>query len=361
MAYATVIGEIPQSQFKNIWDIGASFNLQNHDDLMKQLTLLITLLSSTLPAFADHPSIGFGQASSGPIATLTASTLKAGKWSAGIKTEIIENDAFSERELVNFAAQGKEGVHSVEQLISTSLSFAYGITDDFTLSAQLPYIERQNIRESELEDGEPEAHVHGDSSGFGDLSLLGQYRLFDSENTDFAIQLGLKAPTGETHDNDQNGERFETEFQPGSGSWDFLAGVAISSTFERIGIHANILLNKTTEGAQQTEIGDALSYNLAMTYRLNADHHHLNPQQTHTDITWDAIVELNGETRRRNEIAGVKDQNSGGTTLFLSPGLRLNAGSFGGYVSIGIPIIENTYGTQTDISARVIAGFSFAL
>jgi hypothetical protein len=36
-------------------------------------------------------------------------------------------------------------------------------------------------------------------------------------------------------------------------------------------------------------------------------------------------------------------------------------GNFGGFFSTGVPIIENTKGTQTDVGNRLVAGFSFAL
>lgn len=314
-----------------------------------------------MPAFADHPIIAFGQESSGPIITMTASTLKAGSWSGGLRTEIIENDTFSDQELLLFATEGNEGVHSTDKLVSTSLSIAYGISDDFTLSVRMPYIERQNIRESEIEDNEPEAHLHGDSSSLGDLLMMGQYRLLETNNTDLALQLGVKTPSGKTDEADKNGERFETEFQPGSGSWDFLAGVAITTVMDRIGYHANLLLNKTTEGAQKTKIGDVLTYNLAVTYRLNKAHKHLNNlSPPHIDVGWDAVLELNGQTRRRNKVFGLEKENSGGTTLFLSPGLRFTAGSVGGFISVGVPVIENTYGNQADIDVRFMAGISFS-
>jgi len=35
--------------------------------------------------------------------------------------------------------------------------------------------------------------------------------------------------------------------------------------------------------------------------------------------------------------------------------------SAGGFISIGIPIIENTKGIQTDVDNRIVAGLSFTL
>ena len=55
------------------------------------------------------------------------------------------------------------------------------------------------------------------------------------------------------------------------------------------------------------------------------------------------------------------ETNSGGTTVFLSPGVRVSAGKFSGFISYGLPIIENQKGQQTDIRSRIVAGISLAL
>jgi hypothetical protein len=329
--------------------------------------IIIPLLVTAMPALADHPTVAFGNEASGPITTIAAIPMADGMWSSGIRTEIIENDAFSDQQLINYADQGIEGVHSVDRIISTSLSVGYGVTDNLTLSARLPYIERKNIREGEIEDGDAEAHAHGDSSGLGDLLLFGQYRVLKTDNTDVAFHFGTKAPTGKTDDKDKGGHRFETEFQPGTGSWDFLIGGAVSHVDDRFGYHANVLFNKTTEGSQSTEIGDVLSYNLAMTYRLNVEEDHSQHNHAHhddaaeTNVKWDAIIELNGDSRRKNKISGHSEQHSGGTTMFISPGLRMTAGKFGGFISVALPIIENMKGKQTDVDARIVAGISISL
>ncbi len=314
---------------------------------------------------ADHPTVAFGLESAGPINTISGTTAPQGVLAWGLRTEIFNNDAFDTEELEAFGAAGQEGVHSVDEIRSTSLSVAYGMTDDLTVSARLPYIERKNIRESEEhEEGEGEAHTHGNSEGFGDLLLMGNYRFFSANNVDASILFGVKAPTGNTHEKDNDGIRFESEFQPGTGSWDYIIGTAISLTSGPAGYHANILYNKTTEGSQHTEIGDALSYNAAFTYRLSShDHasHNHNGSEKSNEVKWDISLEANGETRRENKVLGDKEENSGGTTVYLSPGIKVSAGNFGGFLSIGIPVIENTKGNQTDVDNRIVAGLSFAL
>ncbi len=330
---------------------------------MKKL-LALPFLILAAPVLADHPSIAFGNEASGPIVTIAPSFMPANAWGFGMRREVIHNDSFSDQQLINYAERGIEGVHSLDKIITTSLSAAYGVSDTFTFSARLPYIERRNIRAGEVEDGEVETHRHGNSAGMGDLLMMGHYRLLDIGTAKTGILFGIKAPTGKTDDKDDHGQRFETEFQPGSGSWDFLLGASAGHSFARLNYYANVLYYKTTEGSQSTEIGDALNYNLAMSYRINpeqgASHHHHPGTEDHVDFQWDAILEVNGETRRKNKIAGHSEDNSGGTTVYLSPGIRMTAGKLGGFVSVGLPIIENQNGKQTDINSRIMAGVSLA-
>lgn len=329
------------------------------------LSLGICLSVCSAAVLADHPTIAFGHEGSGAINTISANPLPAGSWGFGLRSEIINNDEFTGTQLENFAANGLEGVHSIDRITNTSLSFTYGITEDFVLTARLPYVQRKNIREGELEGGVPEAHVHGDSSGVGDLVLLGQYRILTQSNTDVSLLLGIKTPSGETDVKDVDGVRFETEFQPGTGAWDLLLGASISKKIGKLGYHANILYNKTTEGSQSTEIGDALFYNTAVTFGLNdshAGHHHDHSHGAQTPgLQWGISLELNGETRRKNRVFGLSEANSGGTRIDLSPGIKVAYGKFGGFVSYVIPMIENQNGEQTDVDSRLVAGLSFAI
>ena len=328
--------------------------------------MAICLFSSNV--IADHPTVAFGINGAGPINTISADTLPSGTFAFGIQTEIIDNDAFSAEKLESFADSGLDGVHSVGQITNTSMLFSYGITDDLSISARLPYTKRKTIREAEhgneehedeeLGHEENEIHNHGNSSGFGDLLLLGQYRILENDTADVSINFGVKLPTGETHEKDNDGVRFETELQSGSGSWDFLLGVAVSKKSGSFGYHANILYNKTTEGSQSTEIGNALSYNAAITYRVGGNHA-LHDHSHDNKIEWDFMLELNGEKRNKNKISGHSEEHTGGNAIFLSPGIRASLGQFGGFMSFGMPVVENQNGKQTDFDKRIVAGISF--
>jgi len=71
------------------------------------------------------------------------------------------------------------------------------------------------------------------------------------------------------------------------------------------------------------------------------------------------VVELNGDSRQRVDIAGESEENTGGHTLYISPGLRVGLGhSVSLFTSVGIPIVNDLNGLQSEPDYRVIGGMS---
>lgn len=315
-------------------------------------------------AYADHPTVGFGSEVAGPIITVPASTLPKGTWSIGSRLEYTKFDAFSNSKLETLAENGNE-THSLDYLLSSSLSIAHGFNDNLTLSLDIPYVRRHDIKEGHLDGATGEVHKHGNSKGIGDLSFLAQYRFLEDNdrNLQAAFLSGIKFPTGTTHDKDKGGARFEIEHQPGSGSWDPFVGIAISKELERTSFYSNILYTFAAEGVQDTVIGDSFDYNLALAYRLNnnidnqnqTDTNHIHVGHTHT--AWNLILELNGQWRQKQNVSGTTDKNSGGNIIFLSPGLRITLDdNWSMFASIGFPIVQDLNGKQPDTDFRLIVG-----
>lgn len=323
-------------------------------------------------AVADHPTAGFGHGAAGPIVTISASTLPVGVWSIAVRTEFFKLDPIPDPRLEELAAGGRE-VHSVDSVLSPFLGAAYGATGDLTLSFNIPYVVRKDLREGRLEDGAPEVHADGASKGIGDTTLLAEYRFLNRARTglDASVLAGIKIPTGETNRRTSDGEPFETEHQPGSGSWDPMAGVAVTKRMNSWSFDAGILYTLATEGSRDTDLGDLLNVNASVSCRFGGEegrHSHVEeehahhppgegPHSGHPHLALDLILEANGEWRAKQEIAGVRDQDSGGTVVYLSPGVRITAGErYWGYLSIGVPVHQDTNGIQHEVDYRVIAG-----
>ncbi len=327
---------------------------------------LLTLCFTTLPftVLADHASIGLGVGLASPISTESGITLPEGMISTGFRSEYIKFDEYSDAKLQDLRAEDAEAdLHSVESLWSLSISAAYGLTDDLTLGIRVPFIIRHDIREPEHDFVGPGAPVEslGNVEGIGDTTFYSQYRFFKNEGTNISALLGIKAPTGKTirstlHDGKV--EILDAEFQPGSGSWDGILGLAFTQKIDALSITASSVYTIASEGTQDTDLGDIFSYNFALSYRLLGQK---GVSYEAPKFALDTIIEFNGEWRDKEQNSNVKDNNSGGNIAYISPGLRFIAGnnvSVG--ASFGIPIVQNTNGNQVEPDYRVISSINFS-
>lgn len=332
----------------------------NHS--LAALTALLLVGGSGM-ARADHPSIAFGTATAGPITTLSAATLPQGMKSIGLQVEYVKSKGFSDQQLLDLDAQGIDA-HGSDSLTSTSLGFGYGVTNDFTVGVRLPYVERSDLRA--VETGSVERL--GRAKGLGDIAILGKYRAINSAQNAYqaALLFGVKARSGDTDRRNSQGSLFSAEHQPGSGSWDTLLGVAASKAFGRTSVDASVLYAFSGNGTQDTRLGDRMHYNMAVSHRIGGPEighaHHLDRSKPHVHgpkTALDLILELNGECQARQEVAGVTDEHSGGTLVYLSPGVRLGTGGdWAANLSVGVPVVQNQRAAHAETDYRVLAGFS---
>jgi hypothetical protein len=353
---------------------------------------VLSSLAFTGPAFAHHPGGGGNTGEAGPIFTIPASTLDEGQTAVGVMFEYVRLRTLSDQTLTSAAVADKEGVHDLKTIESTSAILAYGFTHDLTVSMRLPWVGRTGIREGDATDPlNPVVVNRGTTFGFSDVTFLGQYRFFNDKKTETeaAVLLGMKAPTGLTNRVDNQGQLFDAEFQPGTGAWSGLFGLAVTKRFGSWSLDGNVIYILSSTGTQDTNLGDRFLYNAALSYRLSGStsqktergHMHLgadfpepmyhggpksSASHSHEELAatptpaLDLVAELNGEWHAKQVTSGVTDQNSGGTVIYLSPGLRLSYDKWSSYVSVGIPVINEPYGIQPEPSWRIITGMSFA-
>src|SRR5690349_18360914 len=220
--------------------------------------LLAACVSFASPALADHmgPS-GFG--SGGGMSVFTPDTLDAGQWAAGFRLTYTRPEQRSDAKLAALAAQHIHA-HNSDYNLNASAGLAFGLNHHLTISAELPYARRDSLREG--------THAHsggvavngveqlGSVSGIGDANILAKYRLTDDDRFGFALIGGIKLPTGSTHRHSLDGERLETEHQPGTGSWDPIFGASASANFGEAQLTASGIYQLSTKGAQSTRLGN---------------------------------------------------------------------------------------------------------
>jgi hypothetical protein len=359
----------------------------------RSLAAAITVYSvAASPAFAHHPGGGGNTGDAGPIFTIPASTLDEGQLAVGVMFEYVRLRGLSDATLTSAAVAGNEGVHDLKTIESVSAVVAYGLTHDLTVGMRVPWVGRTGIREGDATDPLNAIVLdRGSTFGFSDVTFLGQYRFFNDKQTktEAALLLGVKAPTGLTNRYDNQGQLFDAEFQPGTGAWNGLFGTAVTKRFGAWSLDSNVLYILSSTGTQDTNLGDRFLYNGAISYRLtssasenhahgamklgadfpepmyhggpktSAGHSHEEPAASPTPAL-DLVLELNGEWHGKQVTSGVTDQNSGGTLIYLSPGLRLSYDKWSSYLSVGVPIVNEPYGIQPEPSWRIISGVSYA-
>ncbi len=224
----------------------------------------------------------------------------------------------------------------------------YGVTDNLTLTLQLPFVTRQT-RQVEDHDflGQSER-----SSGQGDAIAFGKYRFYDKLFGATAI-LGVKVPTGRTSETDKQGERFEPEEQPGTGSTDFMFGLAINKIFGRFTVDGSVLYQLKGSGTQDYEFGDIVRTNLLGAYTIKERGEYPGVQ---------LLAGVNAQFADKDHENSEKISDTGGTTVFFSPGLssqltdRLNSSAI-----IMLPVLQNLGRDHQEVDYNILLsiGYSF--
>jgi hypothetical protein len=336
--------------------------------LSKAALLGSVALSLSSPALAHHAGpTGIG-GNGGGLAVYGPETLEAGKGAVGLQVTYLRTGQRPDTVLEDLAAQ-EIHAHDTDYILNAAFGVAYGLTDRLTMTAELPYVRRQGLREGEfspLSGGE--ITELGDVAGIGDMSLLAKYRLVGGSESGFALIGGIKFPTGSTHAASADGERLETEHQPGSGSWDYYLGGAFGTEFGWVSLDASLLYQLSTTGAQSTRLGDRLQAGIALSHSFGPPEHHHDEDEEHGEErdehrhqSWGVFIEAVGEWEGRQRVAGAIERDTGGTALWLTPGVRFNSASgLSLTAAAGIPVWQDIRPAHADNRLRLTLALSKA-
>ncbi|MFL6731543.1 MAG: hypothetical protein ACJ8EP_04295, partial [Sphingomicrobium sp.] len=115
------------------------------------------------PAFADHlgPS---GVGSGGGLSVFGPDTLDGGHWAAGLRLVYTRPEQRSDAELAVLAGQHIHA-HNTDYNLNASAALAYGVSHHLTISAELPYVRRDDLREG--------THAHSGGVAVNGVEELG--------------------------------------------------------------------------------------------------------------------------------------------------------------------------------------------
>jgi hypothetical protein len=224
----------------------------------------------------------------------------------------------------------------------------YGVTRDFALFGVLPYLDKR----LDLDMGGQ--RVSRSDRGIGDLTLFGRYTAYQSDapGRTFRVApfLGVKAPTGRDNAQDSLGP-LPPPIQLGTGSWDALGGAV--ATYQTLAYQIDSQLSyKANSEANAFRFGNVTELDASFQYRLW-------PQTLGAGVPafFYGVLEANLIRVGKNQNGGVDDPNSGGTTLFLSPGLQYVSQKWILEGGVQIPVMQNLNGTALKNNYVFTTGF----
>jgi len=191
------------------------------------------------------------------------------------------------------------------------LVLAYGVSSKLALFGVLPYLDK-NLDMNR--GGQP---ISRTSNGIGDAKLFARYTFFRQDKRGKTLRFsafgGFKAPTGDNTQADSLG-RLPISLQSGTGAWDALGGVVM--TYQTLGYEIDAQLSGDKKGrANDFALGNEYRADVSLQYRLS-------PLENDTHSFFYGVLEANLMRQDHNQMFGLDDTNSGGTTFFLSPGIQ---------------------------------------
>ena len=211
----------------------------------------------------------------------------------------------------------------------------YSASPNWGFNLELPVIDRSHATNGMAFDGSDAGTSH--SQSLGDVKLIARYLgLREEGNT--GLQFGLKLPTG-SHSQTFSGGAIagavlDRGLQPGSGTTDAILGVfhfaSLSQNWDYFGqATAQLPLNRS-DGFKP---GNALNLNAGFRY-----------------LGLDAIVpqiQVNARVSLKDSGANATPDDSGGKTIYVSPGVSFPVGEKTKvYGFLQLPIYQNLNGYQ---------------
>jgi|CXWL01.1.fsa_nt_gi opacity protein-like surface antigen len=274
---------------------------------------------------------------------------------------------------------GEEVDNEADQSLTSSITqvvVGYQLNRRFGLQVNAPWIDRSFDR---IHDGEAES---GSETGLGDVTLLAHYRAYEWYENDrafvFNLLGGVKLPTGDSdrlaeeaeeghheedaatglvsaplgHEGEEHGEEIPAgvhghDLALGSGSTDALLGFSGFGSRGRFFTGFELQYWLRQEGDLDYRFGDDLSWSIAPGYFLWLGH----------DRSLALALELFGENKDKDELAGEELGDTGLDAIYLGPSLRYSeTGRFSSQLTVDLPLEQDTTDLQIVPDYRVRLG-----
>lgn len=264
------------------------------------------------------------------------------------KGEFVFREQFLYKRASDDPSTGPGPTDRVVQVLGGISVLGYGVTGDFAVFGILPYLDK-SLKVTTAAG----SRIRRSTRGIGDARLLGRYTIFKDNFPGGSFRVapfaGIELPTGRHDDSDGLGTLPAT-LQLGSGSWDPFAGIVATYQVLDYQIDGSLGYQRNTE-AGSFEFGDEARLDASLQYRLW-------PRELGGGVPGFlyGVVEANLIHRGRNKSGGAGDANSGGTVLFVAPGLQYVTKRWIVEAIVQLPVLQDLNGTALGDDYIVRAG-----
>ncbi|RTR06473.1 transporter [Halomonas nitroreducens] len=274
------------------------------------------------------------------LALLLPAVAQGGAQTFGTALPVAEGNGVLRQQFLHREAGGNGRDLEVSGAVTL---LGYGASRDLTLFGALPYLDKRLTADG----------IQRGSDGLGDLRLWARYTLYRHDapgrTLRIAPYLGLETPTGRDDDRDALGQ-LPRPLQPGSGAWDPFAGLVVTYQTLDLELDAQVAYQANTE-ADGFAFGDMARLDGAAQYRLW-------PRALTGGVPGFlyGVLEANLIHRDPDELQGKATPDSGGTRLFLSPGLQYVTRRWVIEGIVQLPIVQDLDGSAPEDDAILRAG-----
>jgi hypothetical protein len=308
---------------------------------------------------------------------------RARRWSFEVAFQTIDQD--QPRIGTRDATVGEIPGHHDEVRTRThqvSLRAQLSLSPRWFLTALVPYQDRVHSHIVN-EAGLPPELKTWEYQGFGDSWLIGSWTAAGSADPStpltLVLQGGAKVPTGNPHVDPIGGEEPEPHVRLGTGSWDALVGgqamhffgaPTLSGTPSTLPVFASVMYTHTGRGTDDYKVGDMFdastgtSYPLSERLRVLAQVNLRIRGRDESGVPHDHAAHVLVEAAQQStpeEEAHEIYSNTGGTSLYLSPGLRFEAGGVALSTYFQAPLYQDVNGIQIVAPYHVWVGATYKL
>ena len=277
--------------------------------------------------------------------------MKRGTFSILLRADHTRFEALSPAEIEDMTLE-VSGDHKhldvVDHSTLATLGLSYGLTDNLEVGVLFGYYAATGVGEGHSHGGTSyEFFDYGDIDGLADTWLVAKMRVHSSPGADLTVIGGLKAPTGDDTVTFE-GEPIDQALQPGSGSWDGSLALAFTHDLgDRFTVDVSAQYILRTE-AHDYKVGAQANVGVSLSMRI------LGSVQENRTLM--AFVESILRDQAENEQSGELHVNSGGTTVFLTPGLHADVSAhMRATIGIQLPVVQQLNDVQQGTDYKVTA------